>query len=169
MTNEDGGKAKAYADRCVGQPYVFGGVPTADRGGDCSGYMSGIICAAEGDPPRRRFGTGTWLGNFEGLDFREGFGPAGHGFGRQISLSALLADISAGRSSDDIVAIQKALNREVGADLMGTGFYGPRTTAFYSEWQRKLGFVGSVELIGSNADGTPGTESLEKLGFMVVA
>src|SRR6478672_9067105 len=39
-------RARSYADACVGQPYVWASVPTAHHGGDCSGYVSGIICAA---------------------------------------------------------------------------------------------------------------------------
>ena len=169
LTDAEGRNAKDYADDCVGQPYVWGGVPTGHRGGDCSGYMSGIICAADGDDPRRRFGTGTWEDVFKDLGFKRGLGPPTKGFGREIDFSNLLADIAAGRTSQDIVAIQKALNREVGADLQGLGVYGPRTKNFYSRWQHKLGFKGSVAQPGSDADGRPGPESLRKLGFKVVA
>ncbi len=168
LSNSEGHAAKEYAERCVGQPYVWGGVPTGTKGGDCSGYMSGIICAAEGVALRRRFGTGTWSEVFADLGFKEGLGPKSHGFGRQVSLSELLGDIRAGRTSQDISRIQKALNREVGADLMGTGLFGPRTTGFYSDWQHKLGFTGSVSQPGSDADGMPGGDSLAKLGFAVI-
>jgi hypothetical protein len=99
----------------------------------------------------------------------EGLGPAGAGFGREISLSRLLADIEAGRRSDDIKAIKKALNRELGAGLKGGGRFGTKTRAAYSQWQQKLGFAGSVARVGSNADGQPGADSLERLGFLVVA
>ena len=47
LTDDQAAKAKAYADSCVGQPYVLGGVPTAS-GGDCSGMISGLICKAKG-------------------------------------------------------------------------------------------------------------------------
>jgi hypothetical protein len=42
--------AQKYADGCVGEPYILGSVPTASHGGDCSGFVSGIICAAKGKP-----------------------------------------------------------------------------------------------------------------------
>jgi hypothetical protein len=169
LTEDEGQQAKAYADACVGEPYVFGAVPTASQGGDCSGYMSGILCAIDGDPPRRLFGTGTWLSSFSDLGFHEGLGPAGAGFGREISLSRLLADIDAGRRSDDITAIKRALNRELGTGLKRGGRFGNKTRAAYSQWQQKIGLSGSVARVGSNADGLPGADSLERLGFLVVA
>lgn len=69
-------RAKRYADRCVGRPYVWGGVPKmSGGGGDCSGYVSGIICAALGKSPiRRLFATGNWSAKAAGLGFKPGLG-----------------------------------------------------------------------------------------------
>ena len=61
LTDAQAAKAKAYADSCVGRPYVLGGVPTAQRGGDCSGYASGIICRAKGMSLKRLFATAMTL------------------------------------------------------------------------------------------------------------
>ncbi|MEV4347009.1 peptidoglycan-binding domain-containing protein [Actinoplanes sp. NPDC049596] len=74
LSDAEGAAAKRYADSCVGQPYIIFGVPSARRGGDCSGYASGIICAAKGRPPRRLFDTSTWLKTYAGLGFRAGLG-----------------------------------------------------------------------------------------------
>src|SRR4051795_1811839 len=41
-------RAKEWADAQVGEPYVWGRVP--GHGGDCSGYVSGIICKALNRP-----------------------------------------------------------------------------------------------------------------------
>jgi Putative peptidoglycan binding domain len=54
--------AKQYADRCVGLPYVWGGVPVRPVGGDCSGLQSGVYCTALGLRVERLFSTGTWNG-----------------------------------------------------------------------------------------------------------
>lgn len=69
-------EAKKYADACVGQRYVLGGVPSKNKGGDCSGFVSGIICAARGKPIKRLFSTATWLSRFDDSDigFRKGLG-----------------------------------------------------------------------------------------------
>jgi hypothetical protein len=76
LTDAQAARAKAYADSCVGQPYVLGGVPTAQRGGDCSGKISGIICKAKGMPLKRLFATATWLSRFDDPDmgFSKGLG-----------------------------------------------------------------------------------------------
>lgn len=76
LTDAQAAKAKAYADSCVGEPYVLGGVPTATSGGDCSGFVSGIICKAKGIPLKRLFTTATWLTRFDDADmgFSEGLG-----------------------------------------------------------------------------------------------
>ncbi|KQX68884.1 peptidoglycan-binding protein [Angustibacter sp. Root456] len=67
-------RAKGYADACVGQPYVWASVPTSRHGGDCSGYVSGIICAALGrEPvPHRLFATIGWPVVARGLGFAPG-------------------------------------------------------------------------------------------------
>lgn len=76
FSDKEADRAKRWADQCVGQPYVWAAVPRVDprpkKGGDCSGFMSGIICAAEGRGPVRLFGTGTWKQNFKKLGFDEG-------------------------------------------------------------------------------------------------
>lgn len=76
LTDAAAAAAKAYADGCVGQPYVLGQVPSKTRGGDCSGFVSGIICVAKGKPVRRLFSTGTWLARFDDgdLNFHIGLG-----------------------------------------------------------------------------------------------
>lgn len=77
LTPEQAKRAKAYADSCIGQKYVFGGVPTSRRGGDCSGFVSGIIRAAEGKEPARLFGTSTWAGVADDLGFKPGLAGGG--------------------------------------------------------------------------------------------
>lgn len=77
LTSEQARRAKEYADSCIGQPYVFGGVPTKRRGGDCSGFVGGIICVADGKDPVRLFGTSTWGGVADDLGFRRGLAGGG--------------------------------------------------------------------------------------------
>lgn len=69
--------AKRYADSCLGQPYVWGGVPSSKHGGDCSGYVSGIICAARGQSPHRLFATGNLGSRAAGLGLKPGLGGGG--------------------------------------------------------------------------------------------
>jgi peptidoglycan hydrolase-like protein with peptidoglycan-binding domain len=76
LTDGQAATAKRYADQCIGRPYVWGGVPSASRGGDCSGFVSGIICAARGWAIHRLFGTGNWVDREAGLGFHVGLGPA---------------------------------------------------------------------------------------------
>lgn len=76
LTDSQAAAAKRYADACVGEDYVWGGVPSSKHGGDCSGYMSGIICAAEGHTVTRLFGTDNWPERYAGLGFHAGLGPA---------------------------------------------------------------------------------------------
>ena len=72
--------AKRWADSCIGLPYVWAAVPRSTprpgAGGDCSGFMSGIMCSAEGRKPVRLFGTGNWRSKFKNLGFAEGLGKA---------------------------------------------------------------------------------------------
>lgn len=79
LTEAEAARAKTYADGCVHQPYVLGRVPTSSHGGDCSGYMSGIICSARGVSPSRLFATATWQSRFDDADvgFKKGFGDGG--------------------------------------------------------------------------------------------
>ncbi len=67
--------AHNYAEDCVGQPYVWDRVPTSKNGGDCSGFVSGIICFARGgSSPKRVFSTGTWKSVRDDLGFKSGLG-----------------------------------------------------------------------------------------------
>jgi hypothetical protein len=76
LTDNQAARAKAYAESCVGQPYVLGAVPTPQRGGDCSGMISAIICKAKAVPVKRLFTTATWLSRFDDSDmgFSTGLG-----------------------------------------------------------------------------------------------
>lgn len=77
LTEVEAKQARAYADACIGQAYDFGEVPSGKRGGDCSGFVSGIICAADGKNPHRLFGTGNWSDVAGKLEFRPGLGGGG--------------------------------------------------------------------------------------------
>ncbi len=79
LTEAEAARAKSYADGCVHQPYVLGMVPSSSHGGDCSGYMSGIICSANNVSPRRLFATATWQTRFDDADikFQKGLGSGG--------------------------------------------------------------------------------------------
>ena len=70
LTDAQAARAKAYADRCVGQPYVLGGSPNSDTGMDCSAFVSGIVATALGLPLKRLFTTATWLSRFDDPDLR---------------------------------------------------------------------------------------------------
>jgi hypothetical protein len=67
-------RAKRWADAQVGEPYRFGQVPGS--GGDCSGYVSGIICKALNRPVQRLFSTENWTRVYRRLGFKPGTGPA---------------------------------------------------------------------------------------------
>ncbi|GAB3593926.1 hypothetical protein GCM10027446_16930 [Angustibacter peucedani] len=77
LTDKAAARAKQYADGCVGQPYVWASVPSASHGGDCSGFVSGIIASALGKKPQRLFGTGTWSSVSGKLGFRPGLSRGG--------------------------------------------------------------------------------------------
>lgn len=108
LTDAQAASAKAYADSCVGQPYVLGGVPTAQRGGDCSGYMSGIICKAKGMPLKRLFATATWLSRFDDPDmgFSKGLGIEED----DLTKDELLDALSSSRGQE---ILRKAISAEV--------------------------------------------------------
>jgi hypothetical protein len=72
LTDAQAARAKAYADRHVGQPYVLGGSPTSHHGMDCSAFISGIVATALGLPVKRLFTTATWLSHFDDLGFSRG-------------------------------------------------------------------------------------------------
>jgi peptidoglycan hydrolase-like protein with peptidoglycan-binding domain len=65
-------EAKKAVDKCVGQPYKLGLIPSATHGGDCSGYACLCICVAKGMTVRRLFTTATWLNVADGLGFKKG-------------------------------------------------------------------------------------------------
>jgi len=77
LSDREAHRALRYANLCFRQPYVFGGVPTRHKGGDCSGYMSGIICRVEGRQLGRLFATSNWLDKFDDFGFKEGLGGGG--------------------------------------------------------------------------------------------
>jgi hypothetical protein len=70
-------RARAYADGCVGHRYIVGQVPNDQRGGDCSGYVSGILCSAAGRDVMRLFTTATWSTVCGELGFTKGLGGGG--------------------------------------------------------------------------------------------
>jgi hypothetical protein len=70
LTDAQAARAKADADRCVGQPYVLGAAPNSSTGQDCSSFMSRVCCKALGLPLKRLFTTATWLSRFDDPDLR---------------------------------------------------------------------------------------------------
>jgi hypothetical protein len=76
LSDREAQRAKEYADSCVGQPYKMGlvPVPRPKHGGDCSGFVSGIICAAGGQSIERLFATGNWKTVAPRLGFKPGLG-----------------------------------------------------------------------------------------------
>jgi hypothetical protein len=77
-------KALHYGNLCVGQDYVLGRVPTRHQGGDCSGFISGILCRAKGEKLARLFSTANWLDVYKDLGFSQHLG-GGHVLGKDIS------------------------------------------------------------------------------------
>jgi hypothetical protein len=58
LSDSQAAAAKRWADRCVGLTYRWAEVPRPPRrGGDCSGFMSGILCVALERPIGRQFST----------------------------------------------------------------------------------------------------------------
>jgi peptidoglycan hydrolase-like protein with peptidoglycan-binding domain len=76
LADDQARAGQRYADGCVGQPYVWDKVPSVDpkHGGDCSGFVSGIICACLGRSVHRLFSTGSWKDVSADLGFRTGLG-----------------------------------------------------------------------------------------------
>ena len=74
LTDAQAAEARRYANACVGRGYLMGGMPSATRRGDCSGYMAGIWCAAMGQRRRRLFWTGNFTRRRADLGFRPGLG-----------------------------------------------------------------------------------------------
>jgi hypothetical protein len=74
LSDGDASRAKVYADSCVGEPYVWDAVPSPRHGGDCSGFVSSIICAAKGETIHRLFSTTNWPDVASHLGFSAGLG-----------------------------------------------------------------------------------------------
>lgn len=147
-------RAKAYADACIGQPYVFGDVPLKGRGGDCSGYVSGIVAAALGKPVGRLFGTSTWGQVAPGLGFRPGLGAAGAPTGSGIGiLDRPFPGTPIGKGSpqrDHVAWIQARLDFAAGGrhPVLGgkalpvTGVFDDATVAVLTAFQKARGLQG---------------------------
>jgi peptidoglycan hydrolase-like protein with peptidoglycan-binding domain len=137
--------AREYADSCIGQPYRIGRVPMKNRGGDCSGFVSGIICVAKGKPIKRLFTTAQWLTRFNDADlgFAKGLG-GGMMPGRSTAETGVLDRpypgfvIRRGRlNSDHVRWIQARLNFALHDDLEVDGDFGPDTEKVVKTFQTK--------------------------------
>jgi hypothetical protein len=76
------------------------------------------------------------------------------------------ADPSQNEGDNDIQQIQKALNHYLDSKLATDGVAGPATRGVYATYQARLY---GVRRWSPQADGIPGSESLAKLGFKVIA
>lgn len=74
-----------------------------------------------------------------------------------------LSDFRVGKKSLSARRVKRALNRKFphGDRLPTNRTWGKDAKAKYARWQKRLGYT------GRNANGVPGRESLEKLGFRV--
>lgn len=73
-----------------------------------------------------------------------------------------LRKVKPGKRNRHVRRVQKRLNKRLaGGNLPVTGYFGEMTRKKYSDWQRKLGYEGKA------ANGIPGRNSLERLGFRV--
>jgi hypothetical protein len=153
LTDAQAKAAKKYADGCVGQPYRITQVPTAHHGGDCSGYVSGIICAAKGKRIRRLFTTASWPRRFDDADlgFKKGLG-GGVVPGHPLSAIGVVDRPYPGHiikkstsRSNHVKWIQARLNFAAqnhhpvlgGARLRVDGFFGRKTFDVVEEFQRR--------------------------------
>ncbi|MFC0532450.1 peptidoglycan-binding domain-containing protein [Phytohabitans kaempferiae] len=158
LTDAQAQAAKEWADRCVGQRYVWGGVPVPKppppgRGGDCSGFVSGILCAAEGRRVGRRFATGQWKGLFKSLGFAEGLGGGTPGAAPIGVADRPYPGSPVGRGSpkrDHVKWIQARLNFAAknkhavlgGKPLAVDGSYGEQTEKVVIAFQKARGLQG---------------------------
>jgi len=157
LGDAEAARAKEYADSCVGQPYGWGHVPLPRlprRGGDCSGYVSGIICAARGEAPHRLFATGTWSGVARRLGFAPGLGgggaPKASGIGVLDRPFPGFAVEKGMRKPDHIKWIQARLNFAArgkhpvlgGQPLAVDGDFGNKTLKVVKAFQRSHGLQG---------------------------
>lgn len=74
-----------------------------------------------------------------------------------------LSRVKPGKRNNDVLLVKRRLKRRgfYKAENM-TNHFGSDLSNAYAEWQKHLGYK------GSDADGTPGKGSLQKLGFRVV-
>jgi hypothetical protein len=139
LTDGQAAQAAAYAGGCIGEPYVWGGVPSSRRGGDCSGFVSGIICAARGQTIRRLFGTGTWVAREAGLGFHVGLGPtpAPHVPHVPPWPGRTLTDLSprTRMHGADVLAWQTQMAKR-GWSIGRDGVYGPDSASVCTRFQR---------------------------------
>jgi hypothetical protein len=157
LTDQQAAAAKAWADKAVGQPYKWGLVPKVapppKRGGDCSGFMSGIISAAEGRPITRRFSTGMWRKRFKALGFAEGLGgalPKAVPVGRADRPYPGAPVARNSHKKGHVKWIQARLNFAAGGKhavlggkaLVVDGDYGPKTEKVVVAFQKKKGLEG---------------------------
>jgi len=138
--------AKEYADSCIGQPYEIGRIPSKGHGGDCSGFVSGIICVAKGKPIKRLFSTAEWLKRFEDADlaFSKGLGGGGLMLRRSIVQIGVVDRPFPGFilkngsfKSDHVKWIQARLNFALHGHLLVDGDFGDDTEKVVRTFQDK--------------------------------
>lgn len=149
LTSTQAKRAKQYADSCIGEPYVWDQVPGAHHGGDCSGFVSGIICAAKGLAIHRLFSTGDWTGVDERLGFSKGLGgnvtPTPDPVGVQDRPYPGYPILEDSPKPAHIRWIQARLNyafRHDGVPLAIDGEFGPLTLKSVIRFQRAHGLQG---------------------------
>jgi peptidoglycan hydrolase-like protein with peptidoglycan-binding domain len=77
VSDDSARRTWAYAEQCLGLPYLVGEVPDGDRGGDASGLVSGLVCHALDREIERLFTAATWRGVAAELGFQKGLGGGG--------------------------------------------------------------------------------------------
>ncbi|MEU2614199.1 peptidoglycan-binding domain-containing protein [Micromonospora sp. NPDC007271] len=157
LTDAQAKAAKEWADRCIGLTYVWAAVPVLapppKKGGDCSGFMSGILCAAEGKPITRRFSTGIWKAHFKALGFAEGLGSGLLGAAAIGVADRPYPGTPVGLNSpkkDHVKWIQARLNFAAGnrhavlggKPLAVDGDFGPKTQKVVVAFQKRHGLQG---------------------------
>lgn len=155
LSDDAARRAWAYAESCVGRPFVLDQVPAGDRGGDASGLVSGIVCRALGRDVGRLFTAATWRGVAAELGFRKGLGGGGI-LGGRVSETGRpdrpfpgRAVTAAGPPSAHVQWVQARLNFAAdgghpelgGRPLMEHGRFDPETEAVVRAFQRTTGLV----------------------------
>jgi peptidoglycan hydrolase-like protein with peptidoglycan-binding domain len=138
-------EAKEYADSCVGQPYRIARVPSKNHGGDCSGFVSGIICVAKGKPIKRLFTTAEWLKRFDDSDLKFAKGLGGGAMpGRSMTEIGVVDRpypgfvVRKGRfDSGHVKWVQARLNFALHGDLLVDGDFGNETEKVVKAFQSK--------------------------------